>query len=404
MECKKATSNYRYLLVELRGPALQKEGTFDWDACLPESGFLIWEVNEKVGRKDPLTQTSNVYWPCVYTTLPGHRSEGQNDSDDLPLVGLWRPNVTSVRNLDLNAILSPEHLWNQDNQILQHPLGITLSHFRTKDRKGEFHYRVEVSASRSPRTLNTPLANGFRDVHVPPPATGPKEVTGTPDSISADLPTGVNHQLTNVFTAYPKFNHSIVSQDNQLTAITLPASVQSKQSFAQDVASQIHLLNGAALGDRQAEVMPPEKISRHNSSDTAFTDLFDKVKVVSTNVGAKIGTSNIRVAGAHVDIQRDSDQRDRVHYFFSEQVSLPSLPRSLSGVVRKEAVMAFLKWRFPGRISKNSKLELIVENGTGDLKWQCQVPTVPTSGPVTIEIDARNDAKSLGPQTPIVIK
>src|SRR5205823_11730537 len=42
----------RYLLIELRGPGLQKEGTYDWDQQLPGTGFLIWEVNEDVGRED----------------------------------------------------------------------------------------------------------------------------------------------------------------------------------------------------------------------------------------------------------------------------------------------------------------------------------------------------------------
>src|SRR5207248_3800199 len=120
---------------------------FDWDDQLPGAGFLIWEIRENVGRRDPISRTNNKFWPCVYRPVPGHPMEGQNDAADNPLVGLWRPDSRVLRNLDKTAIVRKEQLWSQDGQVFRHPEGITLSHFRQNGKVGTFHYRIEVPAS-----------------------------------------------------------------------------------------------------------------------------------------------------------------------------------------------------------------------------------------------------------------
>jgi len=66
-------------------------------------------------------------------------------------------------------------------------------------------------------------------------------------------------------------------------------------------------------------------------------------------------------------------------------------------------VTKFLRDRFHDTVPKDLKPELVVENGTGKLKWQVHIPTVPTSGPITIEVDA-SDPNGLNEKTAIVIK
>ena len=131
-----------------------------------------------------------------------------------------------------------------------------------------------------------------------------------------------------------------------------------------------------------------------------MTNLFKGTQEVAKNIGVKIGDKRVRVAGSHVDIQR---QEDGVRYFFSNPVTLPALPKAVPTSVSKAAVTQFFQEHFRGAIPKNAVVELVIENKTGKLKWQCRVPTVPTSGPVTIEIDAA-DPNGLSDKTAIVVK
>lgn len=396
----------RYLLIEFRGPGQQKDGTFDWDAQLPGAGFLIWEINERVGRRDPISRQNNVFWPCVYHTRSGFPKEGQNDDSDHPLVGLWRPNSRLASNLDKSAILQGEHLWHQDDQTFRHPAGVILSHFRPNGESGTFHYRVEPVV-----TPDTPLAAAQSSTatvpqSLPPQSASPPKVvesTGAADTVSRKLSADLNERLENVLKAYPKFDHSITTENDSVRSIKLPANANSKREFAKDILAQVDLLNGKALGDPRARVISATPAPHAKPSQTAMVNLFNGDQTIVKTVGVKIGDKIVRIDGAHVEIQREEKDRDRVRYFISNPVSLPEIPQTLQTAASKSAVAKFLQEHFPGAIPKESGIELVAENGTGKLKWQCRVPTVPTSGPVTIEIDAF-DPNGLTDKTAIVIK
>jgi M6 family metalloprotease-like protein len=391
----------RYLLIELRGPGLQKEGTYDWDQQLPGTGFLIWEVNEDVGRQDPLSRSGrNIFWPCVY------EGKGQNDVSDDPLVGLWRPSSAALTNLSKDALLQKAHLWSDANQIFKHPDGVVISHFGLNGKVGTFHYRLEprtvaaTTATPMPMPMSTPVAvveyaNAMASVRA--------EVVGTPDAVSTRLPTEVNERLEHVYAAYPRFEHAISTQGDELKAVTLPAKVNSQKAFSQDVSAHLDLLSGSALGDSRAKIIGSTPVPGKKKARVSLSSLFKGTKSVPKNIGVQLGNKVVRVAGTHVDVQHNLEEEGRVRYFISDPVKLPELPKTVHTTANQAAVAKFLQERFPDTVPKNPSVELVVENGTGRLKWQCRVPTVPTSGPVTIEIDA-NDPKGLSKETAITIK
>jgi M6 family metalloprotease-like protein len=390
----------RYLLVEFRGPRLQKNGVFDWDAQLPAAGFLIWEVSEDVGRFD-LSSTQavdNAFWPCAY------HSKGQNDDEDNPLVGLWHPDAQALRNLDKSAILQKEHLWTRDDQVFKHPDGVVLSHFRRNGKIGSFHYRIEVS-SVSPAPTPVTIASVPQSlVAQPQPSATVSEATGEPKALVAGkLTSQVSGGLKNVFAAYPKFDHAITVQDNQVKSIELPASVSSKQAFTKDVSAQLSLFNGEALGDSRAQIISATPAPRGTPSKASMANLYKGTTAIANRVGVKIGDQIVPVDNSHIDVQHKETDPGRVTYFVSNPVRLPQLPKNLSTPVSREAVTKFLQERFRDAIPKDIAVELVLENGTGKLKWQCRIPTVPTSGPVTIEIDAEDPA-GLTDKTAVVVK
>jgi M6 family metalloprotease-like protein len=377
-----------YLLIEFRGPAQQKDGTFDWDGQLPGTGFLIWEISEDVGRLDPLAvePKDNAFWPCVIPV-----NKGQNDDQDNPLVGLWWPGERELRNLDKHAILQKEQLWSRDDQIFKHSDGVVLSHFRQDGKIGSFHYQIEV-ASTSPAPTPETTANVPQPLRAQPqPSATVSEATGEAKALVAGkLPSQVSDGLKNIFTAYPKFDHSITVQDNQVKSIELPASVSSKRAFTKDVSAQLSLFKGEAFGDSRAQIISAAPVPRATPSKTSMASLYKGTAAIANRVGVKIGDKIVPVDDSHVDVQHDETNPGRVTYFVSNPVRLPQLPKSLSTAVSREAATKFLQDRFRNAIPKDIPLELVLENGTGKLKWRCRIPSVPTSGAVTIEIDAED--------------
>ena len=386
-----------YLLIEFRGPGLQKPGTFDWDAALPGTGFLIWEISEDVGRLDPSNNTDNKFWPCLYRFLTG-----QNDVEDNPLVGLWWPGAQARRSLDKNAILQKEQLWSRSDQILNYS-GIALSQFQQNNKIGSFHYRIDVaSPSSAPLVAATPNVPQPL-VAQPRPTATVVEINGSPDVVTTKLPSKINVGLKNVFAAYPRFNHSIAIQDDEVKSFTLPATMKSKDAFSHDISSQLELINGEALGDSRAQIARATAHPKSERNRLTTGNLYHVDTAIAKSLEVKIGDQAVPVAGSRLDIQHEKGIPGNVRYIVSNPVSLPALPEDVSTSISKEEVTKFLRERFGEVIPKDTSPTLVLENGTGKLKWQANIPTVPTSGPVTIQVDA-HDPNGLSDKTAIVIK
>src|SRR5207302_5096037 len=149
-------------------------------------------------------------------------------------------------------------------------------------------------------------------------------------------------------------------------------------------------------------VISPTPGPSSKETKTSLANLFKGSAPIAELIGVKVGDKVVPVAGSHIDIQHDEKQRGHVRYFVNP-VNIPVSPENAKTTISATEATKFLQEHFHEAIPKNAVPKLVVENGTGKLKWQFEIPTVPTSGPVTIQIDA-TDPNGLTDKTAIVIK
>ncbi len=453
-----------YLLIEFRGPAQARPGRYDWDRLLPDAGFLIWEVHEDVGRLND-HGGQNKYWPCTYFDADGY--SGQNDQN-APLVGLCRPDAVLASNLSKPELLKAGHLWRPGSGSFVHPDGITISNFHIDGHQARLHYKMNTSAplltavppalpvvaalalaapaaqaAVLPEILSTPAQEdpspgiaASASAVTPSPASAaspsadllasvqssvsPLDAANTPFKSFA-LPTSerilaqtrvtteasqtkvidrFGAPLKAVFKSYPKFDHELGSDATGLKAFVLPVNGQTKRTFAQEILQQLPLLK-SITGDSRVTVMA-DTITAAAAKD------FEKWRVrrgrLRQDLGVKIGQTLLRISDTSLVLQREGDGGGNIRYSVTNRVQLPFLPVSLEGVVSQADAQAFLNRYLGSAVDQDAQWELVVQNGTGKLQWLYRIPTVPTSGPITITLDAVPPNGKLDASTPVNIK
>lgn len=366
----------RYLLIEYRGPELQGLGVADWDSSLPNAGFLVWEVDEGVGRADVSANRTNAFWPMTF-----RQGFGQNDEDESPLVALWRKGALTRRNIAQAEPMEPTYLWRDGT--FEHPDGVIISDFKFLGKKAVLHYRVNPAAANAPAAPASVGAPRPVESFVPAaPAT--QKLTGLASEIKPQLSDSAKGQLSKVFTAYPKFEHSVAVGKSGVASFILPAASASKNAFVNDVREQLQLIGGAALGDSSARLplASPTLPAQLGGVFAANEDL-------SIPATIRVGDQILRVTGAGVQVGRVKGRRDRLRYDVKRHVDVPKLPSSLQGIASKVEIERFVRDRLGPILPESATWELVVENGSGDLKWQSRIPAGPAEAPITIEVDAQ---------------
>ena len=401
-----------YLLVELRGPGLNQPPYYDWDQEFKKKGFLIWEIDESVGKKYKNSSGEQLVNPIWPSCLVGPRSwytdwNRQNDTDSRPLVGLLqRRNPPSViqGNLPSNRVYDDTCVWDLPDQVCEH-MGVKLFDFNPGTR--HFKYRVTNPTGTPPLPPDT-IAINPTPASVAPSAPGDEMslvYTGTGAQLRKSVPPQIASRMERLFAEYPRYDFA-VRENNGQTVVAAPVPVTSSTAMAKNVISQIKSMNLLANGTDDYQNNGKVTVSKE-SIDKLFKD---KTREIQASLYARVDGQEIRVSGLQMRLSRTGQDADKITYKVPTATALPNLPKDLKGTLSKEAFQDFIQNRFPRFIAKKAtegklpEWELVAEKDSGKLKWQCRIPTVPASRPIVLEIDASQDQNQLGSKTLVKLK
>ena len=207
-------------------------------------------------------------------------------------------------------------------------------------------------------------------------------------------------QLKRLFKSYPEFNHVLGTDPTGLKSCLLPVDARTKHIFAQEILGHLDLIK-PIVGDRRAVTMVAA-----DKADTAqqLEDWYAGKGRLRWNLGVQVGDRMLRISDANLILQREGTDNDLIRYTVTNRVQLPSLPTSLNGLASEDEVKRLMRRFLGGVADDNTQWELMVQNGTGKLQWVGRIPTVPTSGPVTITVDATSPDGKLSESTPITLQ
>ncbi|MES2738372.1 MAG: hypothetical protein V4672_18775 [Verrucomicrobiota bacterium] len=419
-------SHERYLLVELRGDAKSGE-TFLWDEPACPRSFLVWDVDESIGRTF-IGNSDNDPWPL--STYPGN----QNDDDDTPLVALiprkysHQASPPELRRRNLGSSEDVRHFsdigtWRNPTDVLKYE-GWTLSGWNPATGQVNFQYTPTADTPVPPAPAPPPLvlppsaplaAPGTPAAPDTPAVTVVPELiiaTGTADVVSKQLPDDVNKRLDAFYTYFPEQQRITVEPSGGIEITTMVANNPTKAR--KSLKEQIQLLDGV-LGGKvshfKAKIRDRSGATTSTTIDNAVTRLLENQKTITLEPYITVADKAIRVTGAPITIEQQPDPAKpadpnsfRIHIpsklaFSEEQIAALTQSIKETPLLQKTEVISYLRG-LNLELPDDMDWQITADNDSGELTWQATLK-FPDKSQRTLSLPALG---KLGPDTVIKVK
>lgn len=396
-----------YLMVELRAEANpERLRTYDWDKDFGKGGFLIWEIDESVGRQEGTK--ANRHWPMAF--LKGIGPGAENRDKDRPLMALRVPGNRSTprENLPLTCAWRPKYCWTGEDGSFEVD-GVKLFDFDPE--RGEFSYIIQPLPRGKHAAGGEELAAAQKAAPVPerdptPPVAIDVPIANLPQVTTIETGGEANleklspegqQRVGGVFRAYgEKEAVGLKEEPGAGISVTLPA--RTNFAFEDDLNSHLKLLGlNRAPGFRNSglfAVIDDRKLAKLERDPKA--ELRD-------NLYLNLGTGEeIRVKDTYVVIRREGENGDKLHYEFTtgqeQEQKFKDLRAELLGGTKR----LMEDYEFKNLVNKNMsayldllkacKVEpdwkMVAERATGRVEWQFQIPTRKGDQPWIVKCDA----------------